>query len=148
MLSSINNLREIARQCRAGQPLSEDLARWLGFSLQQFLTQRCRSVDDALGLRFAQGGVPWWREEAIRARDSVLRALATRFFPSERPSAKAKQIRSLSLRYGASAWRHDCGKDAMPPQYRGTVKEYLWRAFASGAAMPICERQLRNILGG
>jgi hypothetical protein len=34
----------------------------------------------------------------------------------------------------------------MPERYAGTQNEYLWRAFKSGAAMPISERQLRNIL--
>ena len=34
----------------------------------------------------------------------------------------------------------------MPPRYRGTQKECLWRAFKAGAAMPLSERQLRNIL--
>ena len=48
----------------------------------------------------------------------------------------------------ASAWRHDRNNADMPSHYRGTVKEYLWRAFTSGAATPICERQLRNILAG
>jgi hypothetical protein len=34
----------------------------------------------------------------------------------------------------------------MPPQYRGTAKAHLWRAFKAGAAMPIGERHLRSIL--
>ncbi len=34
----------------------------------------------------------------------------------------------------------------MPPRYSDTQNEYLWRAFKSGAAMPISERQLRSIL--
>ena len=79
MFATIENLREISRRCAAGQPLSEDLSRWLGTSLESFLDHRCRSVDDALGLRFPQGGVPWWREEAIRERDIALRGLAARF---------------------------------------------------------------------
>jgi len=34
----------------------------------------------------------------------------------------------------------------MPAGYAATVKEYLFRAFRSGARMPLSERQLRNIL--
>ena len=34
----------------------------------------------------------------------------------------------------------------MPPDYADTQKECLWRAFKSGAPMPIGERQLRNVL--
>jgi hypothetical protein len=36
----------------------------------------------------------------------------------------------------------------MPEHYAGTPKELLWRAFSSGATMPIGERQIRNIVGG
>ena len=55
MLPNIKNLREISRRCQTGQPLDPDLAVWLGSSLDKFLEQRCHSVDEALGLRFAQG---------------------------------------------------------------------------------------------
>ena len=34
----------------------------------------------------------------------------------------------------------------MPSAYRGIPKAYLWAAFTSAAAMPIDERQLRNVL--
>jgi hypothetical protein len=34
----------------------------------------------------------------------------------------------------------------MPETYEGTPLEFLWRAFKSGAPMPIGERQLRRIL--
>ena len=148
MFTTIENLREISRRCVAGQPLSEDLSRWLGTSLQSFLDHRCRSVDDALGLRFPQGGVPWWREEAIRERDAALRDLAARFYPECSTLAKAKRIHTLMVRDAASAWRHDRLREAMPHRYAGGPHGYLWRAFKSGAAMPIGERQLRNILAG
>jgi hypothetical protein len=36
----------------------------------------------------------------------------------------------------------------VPDAYAGTPREYLWRAFSSGAAMPLSERQVRNIVGG
>lgn len=147
MLETIDNLRQIKQRCLSGEPLSGDLSRWLGAALQDFLEHRSGSVDAALGLRFAQGGVPWWREEAIRLRDGVLRNLAGHFLAGCSRSAQAKQIAALSLRYAASAWRHDREGRAMPESYRGKVKEYLWLAFTSGATMPLGERQLRNILG-
>jgi hypothetical protein len=148
MLPNIRNLREISRRCQTGQPLDADLAIWLGASLDKFLEQRCHSVDEALGLRFAQGGVPWWRVEAIRLRDEALRALAVRIAPEESTAAKAKSIYRLALRYAASAWRFDRERDAMPEAYQGTPNELLWRAFKSGAAMPLGERQLRTVLSG
>ncbi len=146
MLASIQNLREITRLCHAGEPLDQDLSHWLASSLQEFLEHRCRSIDDALGLRFPQGGVPWWREEAIRERDAALRQLVTRYFAALNISARAREVFRLSVRYAGSAWRHDRERDMMPRHYGGTGHEYLWRAFHSGAAMPIGERQLRTIL--
>ncbi len=58
MLGSIQNLREITRLGHAGEPLDQDLSSWLGNSLQDFLDHRCRSIDDALGLRFPKVAFP------------------------------------------------------------------------------------------
>ncbi|MFQ5958311.1 MAG: hypothetical protein ACE5LF_02980 [Alphaproteobacteria bacterium] len=144
--SPLDKLREIARCCRVGEPLGPGLALWLGSALHGYLTRQYRTVEQALNLRFPQGGVPWWREEAIRVRDAALRALAERFFGDLSPCAQAHKIWTIAWRYAASAWRFDDGKADMPRAYTGTPKEYLWRAFKSGATMPLGERQLRNIL--
>jgi hypothetical protein len=143
MHAQINQLRTICRRCLAdGDPQ----LRWLGAALNQFLTQRCRSVDEALGLRFPRGGMPWWREEATRQRDAALRQLAASHFPSLAVTAQARAVCTLSTRYGAAGWRHDRNREAMPPHYAGTPHELLWHAFASGAPMPLGQRQLRHIL--
>ncbi len=146
MLSTIGNLREIVRRCQTGQVLDANLAHWLGASIERFLSRQSESIEDALGLRAPRGGVPWWLEEAMRQRDAALRNLADHFFGSLSSSAQAKRIRMLAIRYGASAWRHDQDRDEVPVGYHGKPHEWLWRAFKSGAPMPICERQLRNIL--
>ncbi len=143
----LDDLREIARCCRAGLPLRPNLARWLGSALHGYLTRYYRTVEQALNLRFPHGGVPWWREEAIRERDAALRALAGSFFAALSPCAQARKIATISRRYAASAWRVDESKPDMPQAYVGTPKEYLWLAFKSVAVMPIGERQLRNVLG-
>jgi len=147
MIATIESLREICRRCQAAEPLDEELARWLGEALEQFLAHSCRTVDEAFGLCFPQGGVPWWLEEAIRNRDEALRALAAELDPSLSTTARAREVRAMTLRYAASAWRHDRERDEMPPAYAGTPKEQLWRAFRSEASMPLGERQLRTILG-
>ena len=147
MLASIQLLREISRRCLNGEPLDQDLSRWLGASLTDFLHHRCPSLEVALGLRFPRGGVPWWREEAIRKRDAALRTLSECFMRDMAPAAQARRIYELSVRYAASAWLRDRDENDVPPNYAGRIHEFLWRAFASGAAMPIGERQLRHILG-
>jgi hypothetical protein len=148
MLPEIENLREIARRCQAGEPLDADLSRWLGASLEDFLQQRCHSVDEAFGLRSARGGVAWRQEAAIHDRNATLRALAGQVCPESSPSARARQVHTLAIRYAATCWRRDRDLDEMPPRYRGTPKVQLWRAFKAGAAMPIGKRHLRSILAG
>jgi len=145
MFGSIEYLREIALRCLSGEPLDEDLSQWLGNALQEFLSHNCRSIEDALGLKFPQGGIPWWREEANRRRDAALRELAERFYGDLSPCAKAREVRTIASRYAASAWRHDREREEMPRHYVETPHDLLWRAFKSGALMPIGERQLRHI---
>lgn len=145
MFAPIDDLREIALRCLSGKPLDEDLSQWLGNALESFLSRQCQTIEDALGLKFPQGGIPWWREEANRTRDNALRQLAERFFGDLSPCAKAREIQILTDRYAASAWRHDHDRDEMPQHYAGKPHGLLWEAFKSGAIMPIGERQLRNI---
>ena len=146
MLLVIDDLREIARCCQEGEPMDERLTRWLGRALERFLTQDSRTIEEAMGLQAPQGGVPWHLEEALRRRDAALRELAAWFCDGQTVSAQAKQIHSWSVRYAAATWRFDREREDMPAHYGGTEKALLWRAFKSGARMPICERQLRSIL--
>lgn len=146
MPTPIDNLREVARHCSAGEPLPASLSAWLGKSLGEYLSHRQRSIDDALGLVWPRGGVPWWLEEAMRKRDAALRELAHRFYCGQAVSRQAAAIYRAALRYAGSRWRHDRAADELPAEHRGTPYEWLWHAFKSGATMPIGDRQLRHIL--
>src|SRR6185295_7602667 len=117
MTTTIDRLRDVSSFCRQGAALPPELAGWLSAGIERFLGREARDLDGALGLIQAQGGIPWWREDAIRRRDA------------------------------GATWRIDREHTAMPPHYAGTAQEQLWRAFKSGAAMPLGERQLRTILG-
>ena len=147
MLASINNMKTVARLCRTSEPLPIPLATWLAASLQSYLDQRSESLNDAFGLRNARGGVPWRMEASIRERDAALRTLARDRFGDLSVSAQAERIRQLSLRYAASSWRFDRDRETMPASYQAQSHEWLWRAFKSGASMPLGIRQLRTILG-
>jgi len=146
MLATINALNEICRRCLAGEGLSRDQAFLLGRALHEFLARRCRTIEEAFGIRSGRGGVSWRVELAMRRRDIALRELAIRYLSHDSVAAQARAIRIMSIRYGASAWRFekDCG--AVPSHYVGTPHEWLWYAFASGAPMPVGERRLRDIL--
>ncbi|MDF2765280.1 MAG: hypothetical protein K0S81_2274 [Rhodospirillales bacterium] len=147
MLSAIANLRLVAKCCREGQRLEGDLANWLGQGLETFLNHRARSLHEALGLRVPKGGVPWWREEAIRQRDAALRQLASLYLCGLSASGKAREIERLARRYAATAWRFDRTREDMPREYSGKAQQWIWIAFKSGAPMPLGQRQLRQILG-
>ncbi len=82
----------------------------------------------------------------MRKRDAALRELAQRCHAELSISAQSRQISRRCDRYAASAWRFDRNRQEMPLAYQRTPKEWIWRAFKSGAAMPLGERQLRNIL--
>ena len=146
LFASINNLRQIKGSCLAAEPLDSDLADWLGEAIEGYLTQKFRTLEEALGLIFPRGGIPWWREEAMHERDGALRFLAETYLGNLATAGRAREICTAATRYGATAWRFDGERRDMPEDYRGTPKECLWRAFKSGAPMPVGERQLRNIL--
>ena len=147
MMASINNMRTVARLCQTREPLPDALASWLASSLEAYLESRAESLNDAFGLRNARGGVPWRLEASIRLRDEALRRLAAQHLIALSRSAQAVRIRELSVRYETSNWRFDRTREAMPVAYEGTPHEWLWRAFKSGASMPLGLRQLRTILG-
>lgn len=146
--SPVVRLREIARRCESCEPLDANLSVWLGTILKDFLERETSSLEEILGLCYGRGGMPWRRAEAMRDRDAALRALAGNFFATRSPCTRSREIAILADRYGASAWLIDRKSANMPECYTGTHREYLWRAFKSGAAMPLGERQIRNILGG
>jgi len=148
MLQSVQNLQTLARLCHSHEPLPDDLASWLASSLECFLEQRTESLNAAFGLQNARGGIPWRVEARMRTRDAALRMLGQNYLAFLSPSARANRIHQTSIRYAGTAWRLDRDKPEMPPHYRGTAHEFLWRAFKSGATMPLCARQLRTILAG
>ncbi len=144
-VSPVSGLREAARLLAVGAPLPAPLAIWLAHSLRAFLDRQHDDLEDALGLRWGRGGVPWWMDEAIRARDAALHRLAGMLLPAGSGSARARAVHLRSMRYAGTAWPRDRQLAGMPEAYLGTEREFLWRAFASGAAMPLGERRLRQI---
>ena len=145
-MSVVARLREFVRVTRAGEPLDRSLQSWMSDCICMTLQRQCRTFDDAFGLRGPRGGIPWWLEEVIRLRDHALRELAAGFLMDQPVSRQAHWIRVASVRYAASAWRHDRAVSAMPEPYRDTPRQWLWAAFKSAAPMPLCERQLRSVL--
>lgn len=146
MTMPVENFKEIVRCSQLGVPLENDLILWLGECLHEVLVRRVSSFEEAFGLENGHGGVPWWMESAMGERNTALRALAMHHFKGLSRSQQACEIETLSRRYMASAWRFDKNHSEMPMRYLRQPQEWLWRAFKSGATMPLSQRQLRNIL--
>ena len=146
MLTTIQALSEIRLCCEEQRAIPEDLQPWLGDAIGKFLDKNCCDLDEAFGLRRERGGVPWWLERGIRERDKALREFAVTQFGSQEISAQARLIEEMARRYETTSWTRDAAKSTMPRHYSGTPRQYLWRAFRSGARMPISARHLRNIL--
>lgn len=145
--SPVARLRAIARSCQSREPLDPALAQWLGEVLDRFFEHETNSLEEIMGLRYGRGGLPWRRAEAMRERDAALRALSNRFYADRSPCARSREIAVRATRYAASAWLNDRERDTMPAHYAGKPQAFLWRAFRSGATMPLGERQIRNIIG-
>lgn len=140
-------LHSIRTRCAASLPLTPDLQHWLTESLGRYLAHDCGDLNTAFGVTQGHGGVPWWREDAIRKRDTALRALAREHFGDLSVYGRAKAIAAITARYQTTCWPRDRLAERMPERYRGTPKENLWRAFKSAAKIPVSERRLRTLLG-
>jgi hypothetical protein len=147
VLQNIETLQSIHTRCAANLPLTPDLRDWLAESLGRYLAHDCDNLNIAFGVIQGHGGVPWWREDAIRKRDAALRALSREHFNGMSVYGRAKAIAEISRRYETTCWPRDQLSEQMPDQYRGTQKEHLWQAFKSKAKMPVSERRLRTLLG-
>lgn len=146
-LSSIENLHAIHSSCVRNAPLAPNLRAWLADSLGRYLAHDCENLNSAFGVLHGRGGVPWWREAAIRKRDAALRALSKEHYGGLSVYGRAKAVAEAARRYETTCWPRDRLRDEMPERYRGTPKAHLWRAFKSAAKMPVSERRLRTLLG-
>jgi hypothetical protein len=146
MRNPIQALDEVCRVCAGGEPMPEELRDWLAQSLERFLENGCKTLNEAFGIRQDHGGIPWWRERAIRVRDEALRDLARAHFPEGSVSQRARQIARLSERYAGTNWPRDRELEDMPVRYAGQPLHHLWLAFRSGAKMPVSQRHLRTLL--
>ncbi len=117
---------------------------------------RCLPGELALWLAHAPGVAGMRRgldpgggaDTASETRGAVLRALAQRFYPGVPVSTQAARLHALAETYAFAKWPRDRARAQLPARYRGTLDEYLWAAFKSGAPMPLPPRDLRRILIG
>lgn len=148
MLHAIQALDEICDACTQDRPLPAHLRQWVAQSISKFLEHDCENLNEAFGIHQGHGGIPWWREKAIRTRDEAIRELARAHLSSATTSRRAREIHCLAQRYAGTSWPRDRLRNEMPAAYADTAKQYLWLAFKSGAKMPVSDRHLRSVLAG
>jgi hypothetical protein len=146
MLDAIHALDEICQACNQNRPLPDHLRKWIAGSIGRYLEHDCGDLNTAFGIQQSRGGIPWWREKDIRERNSALCELARAYYANQNLSTKARLIYRLMRRYSGTSWPRDRFKNQMPWNYSGTPQELVWRAFRSGAKMPVSERHLRNLI--
>lgn len=147
MLNTINALDQVCKAYSKNHPLPDHLRDWVAGSIEKFLDNDCSDLNAAFGIQQGRGGIPWWREKAIRERNIAICELAEKYFSNQKPAMRARNIHILMERYETTSWPRDRQKVEMPGQYKGTPRELIWRAFRSGAKMPVSERHLRNLIG-
>ena len=103
------------------------------------------SLDAVFGVARPAGVMPWWRVEALAARDARLRALAATYYGDRTAARQAVEIRSALLSYAASAWRFDRRETRPPQRYSGTRHEMMFDTLSTYDVVP-SERQIRRIL--
>jgi hypothetical protein len=103
-------------------------------------------LDLALGVRPGVGHHAPATVIAIAERDTLLREIATMFFPDLSVETRSREIAVAWRRYEAAGWARDRSADACPPRLRGRLGECLWR-LQQVWPHPIRQRRLRDILG-
>lgn len=148
MRNPIQALNQLLKACAENQPIPDELRCWLARSLEGFLQNDCKTLNEAFGICQDHGGIPWWKERAIRLRDEALREMARIHFPEGTVTTRAKAIAQQSERYATTNWPRDRVLDDMPSGYADRPLHYIWLAFKSGAKMPVSQRHLRTLLAG
>ena len=146
MRNPIQALDQLHKLCAENQPIPNDLRCWLAQSLEGFLENNFKTLNEAFGIIQDHGGIPWWRERAIRLRDEALREMARIHFPEGSVTTRAKAIAQQSERYATTNWPRDRQNEEMPSRYVEAPLHYIWLAFKSGAKMPVSQRHLRTLL--
>lgn len=142
----IDDVREVAARLRAGE--LGDVGLRFACRLDAYLEHAPTgmTLDQAIGVKPASGGSPWWIENSERRRDEILRAYMQRFCNGS-PEALGGEMRS----YERGQWKRDRRLPEMPPAYPGTPRELLYLAYRENESiapdgMPTSGRQLRRRL--
>lgn len=138
-LVAARRLRRVTERLQGGDP---DLA-WLCEGLHAYLcAPEVQDLADALGLTTPPGGLPWWRQERLMARDELLRQVAADLPGST--SARAHALAERLRRYVGTGWPLDRRRGAPLPDT--PERRALFRLFDLDPMPPMGVRRLIEIL--
>lgn len=119
-------------------PLNDDDRHLIAGGLGCYLTRRCASLDEALGVDSLPGQADARRMVALAERDEIVRQTLADF------GLTAVELAAAMARYAAAGWRHDRAMTECPPRHVGRVQERLWRILRL-RDHPLSARQIRAI---
>ena len=138
-LDQIALLRRLADRGRAGELGADGVQLAAGLDCYFERARLGVTLEEALGVKPAPGGDPFWQVEDRWHRDCLLWEYAKKFLPGG--SAAADELGNELRRYNRGAWARDRRQPEMPAAYAGRPRELLFRAFR---ATEIVRRQHAN----
>ena len=129
-LQTLAQLRAFATEQHAPGSTSD----WLAHRLADYLNQRgATTLENTFGLKPGRGEAPWWKQEAMAARDKAIKRVAQPL--SGRPVAEqARQVLAAAERYRQGRWCFDQEREA---NYSDPQTEALHRMLtATGGRVP------------
>ena len=147
-LDQIALLRRLADRGRAGELGADGVQLAAGLDCYFERARLGVTLEEALGVKPAPGGDPFWQVEDRWHRDCLLWEYAKKFLPGG--SAAAGELGDELRRYNRGAWARDRRQPEMPAAYAGRPRELLFRAFRAtelfAGSMPMSRKRLAVIL--
>ena len=146
-IESVEKLRELLAVAESGQLAA--LGTWLLPRLENYLTNAPHgtTLDEALDLTVAPGGLPWWRQEELDQRNVAFRDLAKKHFGNLDLNGQADEILRAARRYRGGRWRFDRSTEFNSKKYADLRSQLLYEAFWHGDGdVPDSKRQICRIL--
>ena len=129
-LQAIAKLREFVAELHEHESTSD----WLAHRLADYPNERgATTLENTFGLKPGRGEAPWWKQEAMAARDKAIKRFAQPL--SGRPVAEqARQVLAAAERYRQGRWCFDQEREA---NYSDPQTEALHRMLtATGGRVP------------
>lgn len=145
-LENARRLRRVAEALADDGEVPDEEKKWLHDSLQGYFDAASRgmTLDAAFGVAPLPYCRPWFDEESVGDRETLIRELVDRA-PGQSPSGKAKSAETIARRYAASAWPREFDLDSPPPHRSGTPEESCFHLHKLNSRWPLGWRRILDV---